>query len=357
MKLFKNAALGLVILLTSTILILGLTYNYMLMPINNKTTKTIEIKPGTSTINISKILVANKLIKNETIFRIYLKLNNINRLQAGYYKLSPNMGLKKIVSMLEQGDSINPNRVMITFKEGKNMRSVAKTIAAYTNNTEKEVFALLKDQTYIDSLIKKYWFLTTDIKNKDIYYTLEGYLFPNTYMLENKNTSVEDIFKMMLDQTNKQLEKYKDQLTNSKYTIHEYMTMASIVELEGVNNKDRASIAGVFYNRLNSNMSLGSDVTTYYAAKVDMSERDLYKKELTTYNPYNTRGPKMEGKLPIGPICNPGQVAIDAAFNPTNNNYYYFVADKNKKVYFTKNSSEHLKVIKEIKDRGDWITW
>lgn len=357
MKTFRNVALTLIILMAVIILSLGILYNYMIMPMNSKVYKTIEIKTGTSTTSIGKLLVSNKLIRNEQIFKIYLKLNNINRLQAGYYKLNSNFGLKKIISMLENGDDINPNRVMITIKEGKNIRSIAKTIALKTNNTEDEVFALLKDKTYIDSVIKEYWFLSEDIKNPNIYYPLEGYLFPNTYMLDNKDTSIKDIFKMMLKQTDIQLAKFKKQLTTSKYTIHEYITMASVVELEGVNNKDRGSIAGVFYNRLNSNMSLGSDVTTYYGIKVDMSERDLYKKEIDTYNSYNTRGPKMEGKLPVGPICNPGQVAIEAAFNPVKHNYYFFVADKYKKVFFTKTNAEHEKVTKEIKDRGDWITW
>ena len=88
----------------------------------------------------------------------------------------------------------------------------------------------------------------------------------------------------------KLLKNYKDQIDNSsKYSIHEIITLASMVESEGVNLEDRKNIAGVFINRLNSGMSLGTDVTTYYAAKVDFGERDLYKSEINRDNPYNTR--------------------------------------------------------------------
>ena len=92
------------------------------------------------------------------------------------------------------------------------------------------------------------------------------------------------------------------------------LSLASMIELEAKNAEDRAEVSGVFYNRLNKNMSLGSDVTTYYAYKVDMGERDLYMSEINGYNPYNTRGPRMEGKLPIGPISSISKDALDAAF-------------------------------------------
>ena len=104
-------------------------------------------------------------------------------------------------------------------------------------------------------------------------------------------------------------------------------------------------------------MSLGSDVTAYYAFKVDMGERDLYAKELNTENPYNTRGPNMEGKLPVGPICSPSREAINAAINYTDTDNLYFVADKNKKVYFTKTYEEHTNLIKQLKSDGLWYEY
>ena len=135
------------------------------------------------------------------------------------------------------------------------------------------------------------------------------------------------------------------------------MTIASMAELEGVSLDDRKNICGVFYNRLDKNMPLGSDVTTYYAFKVDMGERDLKNSEINSYNAYNTRGPNMSGKLPVGPISNPSKEAIISAIEPANNDYLYFVADKNRKVYFTKTVSEHDKKVSELKSQGLWYEW
>ncbi|MEG2351670.1 MAG: endolytic transglycosylase MltG, partial [Bacilli bacterium] len=169
--------------------------------------------------------------------------------------------------------------------------------------------------------------------------------------------SVEKIFEIMLDQSNKEFSKYKSLFDASSYSVHEIVTLASIIESEGIYKTDRKMISGVFYNRLNAGMALGSDVTTYYAFKVDMSERDLTKVEINTYNPYNTRGPQMSGKLPVGPISNFGATSLEAALNPTTNDYYYFVADKSGKTHFTKTYDEHLKVIADLKASGNWYTW
>ena len=101
-------------------------------------------------------------------------------------------------------------------------------------------------------------------------------------------------------------------------------------------------------------MNLGSDVTTYYAFDEEMSS-DLTSEMFNTYNPYNTRSSKMAGRLPVGPICNPSLSSIDAAINPNSSNYLYFVADKNRNVYFTKSATEHEEKVQELKENGDWI--
>ena len=104
-------------------------------------------------------------------------------------------------------------------------------------------------------------------------------------------------------------------------------------------------------------MSLGSDVTTYYAYGIDMGDRDLTAEELYSYNPYNTRGPQMEGKLPVGPIASPSLSSIQAAAKPNNTDYLYFVADKNKKVYFTETITEHNNIITELKNNNLWYVY
>ena len=113
----------------------------------------------------------------------------------------------------------------------------------------------MKDKDYLKSLIKKYWFIGEEILNDDIYYSLEGYLAPNTYSFR-KNTSVKEIFNAMISEMDQNLSKYKNIINNSKYTPHELLTLASIVELEGSEGTDRKGIAGVFYNRLPNNPNI-----------------------------------------------------------------------------------------------------
>lgn len=341
-----------------SILLCILFYNIGLKAVSSDN-KEVEfiIKEGSTYYSVIDKLKSENLIKNKSCFKIYIKLNNKTRLEAGTYKLRKNMSVKEIVEVLDKGNNYNPDVINITYKEGKNMRWIASTIASNTNNTVDDVYSLLKDKTYLNELINEYWFIDESILNENIYYSLEGYLFPNTYQYMNKDVSVKDIFKSMLDEMNEQLSIYKNELLNSGHSIHELLTLASIVELEGSANSDRAGIAGVFYNRLNSGWTLGSDVTTYYAAKIEMSDRDLYQTEINDNNYYNTRSNYLAGKLPIGPISNPSIDSIKAVLYPTKNEYYYFVADKNGKTYFTYTYSEHIQKRDELIEAGLWYTY
>ncbi len=313
----------------------------------------IEIEEKSGIVAIAELLENKGIIRNANVMKIYLKLNpEKSSLKAGKYELNNSENLETILTHIQKGEVVN-EEVKITFIEGKNMRSIAKAIAAKTNHTEEEVFQLLEDKEYINSLIEKYWFLTDVIQDDAIYYPLEGYLLPDTYSFENEDVSIRTIFNVVLNYTDAFLSKYKDKITN----VHELMTLASIAELEGVSEEDRKEIVGVLIHRLEQGMSLGSDVTAYYAFKVDMGERDLYVKEIKTENPYNTRGPNMDGKLPIGPVCNPSKNAILATLSYTKSDNLYFVADKNKKVYFTKTYEEHTGLVRQLKEQGLWYEY
>ena len=348
-----------ILLIISVIFVLGcFLLKYDMSAVSNEDNKKIiKVEKGSNYMSIADVLKSENLIKSACSYKLFIKIFKPSKLEAGEYELSTNMDVKTIVETLEKGSNSNSEAINITFKEGINLRKLAKVIADNTDNSEDDVYKLLNDKDYLDELINKYWFITDDIKNDKIYYSLEGYLFPNTYQFKSKEVTVKEIFNKMLDEMDKQLSKYKNDLNDSDYSIHEILTIASIVELEAANSDDRAGVAGVFYNRLKAGWSLGSDVTTYYASKVDLNERDLYVSELNDYNSYNTRSSKMAGKLPVGPICNASIESIDAAIKPTSHKYYYFVADKNKKTYFTKTNSEHLKMIAKLKDEDLWYQY
>lgn len=351
MRIFRNMALAMLILTSALIIFVCSYFNYQIGPVSkNNTLKTVVIEKG-GISDIANTLKENNLIKDETMFKVYVKLTGKTNLKASTYELSENMGVKKIVEILESGNDYNPDEVKITFKEGINMRKLASLISENTNNSEENVYDLLKDDEYLDELIDSYWFITEDIKDSKIYYSLEGYLYPDTYIFMNKDVSVKEIFKKMLDEMNDKLTPYKEKINSSDLSIHEILTLSSIVELEGASSSDRNGVAGVFYNRLNSDMTLGSDVTTYYGIKLDMSERDLTKAELNDCNNYNTRCSTFKS-LPVSPICIASIESIEAVLEPTEHDYYYFVADKNKKTYFTKTYEEHLDMVSKLKEEG-----
>ena len=357
LKLKKKALISIIFFVLGIFLIgISILFIYLSSPVDKNSTATIvvDIKSGTSTNMIAEELKNRDLIRSPLVFKLIAKFHTKKTLKATVYELKKSMSTEEIAKTLTEGNNYNPDLVKITFKEGQSLKKYALQIAENTNNTYEDVITKVEDNAYLDSLISKYWFLTDEIKNNDIYVSLEGYLSPNTYEFVNKDVSVEEIFKVMLDQTEKELNPYKDTITNSKWTVHEYMTLASMLELEGTNTKNRKMIAGVFINRLNKGMNLGSDVTTYYAFQEEM-KKDLTAKQFSTSNPYNTRASDMGGKLPVGPICNPSNDSIEASINPTTNDYLFFVADKHGKIYYTKTEKEHTAKVAEIKEKGDWI--
>ena len=344
MKTFRNIALAILVLTAVVIVGCCAFYNYQISPVSkSKEVKLIEIKNNTSSKEIASILKKNKLIRDERMFIIYIKIMKPKGLKAGYYELSPNMGVKKIVKILEEGSKLNPNAIKVTFKEGITFRNIATIISENTNNSYDDVMAKVNDTEYLKKAIEKYWFLTEDILNESIYYKLEGYLFPETYIFNDKDVTIEEIFNTMLDQMGKTLEPYKEDIEKNKLSVHQIITLASMVEKESYDNdEDRKNIASVFVNRMNRGMSLGSDVTARYALKIDNAKQALTAKEFATSSPYNTRltDGSMNGKLPIGPISTVSISSLKAAIYPNETNYIYFISNiKTLETFFFENAS------------------
>lgn len=330
-------------------------YNYNLGKVsNNNEIKIVKIEKGSTSISIGEVLKENNLIKDKNVFLVYLKLNKINNLKFGTYQFSEDMGIKKIVNSLVEGSKYNPDEVTLTIKEGVHMRDIAKSISEVTNNSYDDVINKANDMDYINKLKQKYWFITDDLDNNELYYKLEGYLYPDTYKLTNKDVSVEYIFDKMLDEMDKNLSEYKD-LKGNVYdlSIHEYLSLASMVEKEGALVSDRKSIASVFLNRLKINMALGSDVTTRYAVKVDNPKQVLTAKQYQSKSPYNTRlsDGSMNGKLPVGPISTISKGSLDAVFSPDVTEYIYFIANiQTKETFFYEKYSDFLKKKNELQE-------
>lgn len=316
-------------------------YSYQLKGVSeNSSNKEFVIDSGETLTSIASKLKEHNLIRSVLAYKIYIKLNDVSSIQAGKYNLNETMGVSKILEVLGKGSNYNPDVISVTIPEGKRLADVAEILAQATNNTKEELLNAWNDESFLDELIKQYWFITEEIKNEDIIYPLEGYFFPSTYELQNKDVSASYIAYKFLDQMDVVLSKNKDKIEASEMTVHEILTLASIVEHEAILDEDRPIIAGVFYNRLKDGWKLESCATVGYAIgewKLTYNATDLATN--SKYNTYYYAG------LPIGPGNMPSEKSIEATLNPTENEYYFFMANvcdvQNQKTYFAKTYSEH----------------
>ncbi len=347
LKLKKRVVIIPLVFLILIFLMVGV-YGYSLKSVSKTSdVVTFIVKSGTSKKGIVDDLKTAGLIKSKYALLIYLYFNNDIKLQAGKYELDRNMGAIDILNKISSGNVLI-DTISLTFVEGKTISDLIKLLSDKLNKDESDVKAVIENKEFIKELIEKYDFLTDEVLNGNIYYALEGYLYPDTYTVK-EDASIESIITTMLDNTKNKLASLD--FSNTNYTMHEILTMASIVELEGANENDRASFAQVIYKRLELGMTLGMDTTTYYAVQKKRNE-GLTIADLNMVNPYNTRTTNntMAGKLPVGPIGNPSLSAIKAVLNPSDTNYIYFVANTcTGETFFNETYENHLAKSRELK--------
>lgn len=349
-----------IIVLTTLFIILVIggfaAYNYIkhgLSPVDpdDQTIIDIEIPLGSSVDTIGKILEENEVINNGRIFKYYVKFKNESGFQAGQYKLSKSMTIDEIIESLKTGKILVDPLFTITFPEGSNIEEIANIIASNTSIERDEFIEKMLDVDYIKSLIAQYpMLLSEEILHEDVRYPLEGYLYAATYPFYDENPTIEDIVEVMLSQTDARIKPYLPDIEESNFTVHEMLTMASLIEKEAVTEEDRKMISGVFYNRMNLDqpMPLQTDPTVLYALGKH-KDRVLYK-DLEVDSPYNTY--KYSG-LPPGPISNFHENALQAALYPEEHDYFYFVASYEGDVYYAKTLQEHNENIAKYRPPRD----
>ena len=338
MKKYVNIYIFAIVFLAIIIVVGCTSYNFGISPVTKESQEvTFEVEENSTYLSLAPILKENNLIRSETFYKIYIKIFNPSNLEKGTYTLNRNMGVKEIINTLEQGTKAETLSFVIP--EGRHITDVADYISEVTDYSSEELLNYWQSDGLLDTLINKYWFITDEVRNDNLRYSLEGYFFPATYEIF-KNSSMQEITYKMLDKMDEVLSKYKTEIENSGYTVHELLTLASIVEHEAILDEDRPIIAQVFYNRLNQGMRLESCATLGYA----LGEWKL------TYNaedrqvdsPYNTY---MYYGLPVGPGGSPGEASIKAVIYPEKNNYLFFLADvydeNPTKTYYSETYSEH----------------
>ncbi|AEB81978.1 TPA: endolytic transglycosylase MltG [Streptococcus suis] len=343
------------------VLVTGVT-GYMwvkssLEPVDAKATETIqvEIPEGTSTLEIGKILVDNKLIKNATIFNYYSKIKSYNNFQSGFYNLKQNMSVDDIAKALQESGTPTAQKEAagkVLIVEGYTLTQIAQAITDNTNTKDKndktpftaeQFMATVTNQDFINRMVATYpkLFASLPAADSGVIYQLEGYLFPAVYEYSDE-TTIEELVEQMIAAMDNRLQPYYETITAKNLTVNEVLTLASLVEKEGSTDEDRRNIASVFFNRLNAAMPLQSNIAILYAQGKLGQETTLAEDaaiDTSIESPYNIYW--TPGLMP-GPVDSPSLSAIEAVINANTTDYLYFVADVTTgNVYFTNNIDEH----------------
>ena len=328
-----------------------------LEPINTEATKTIqvEIPEGSSTKEIANILFENDLIKNATVFNYYSKIKSYNNYQSGFYNLSQSMSVDDLAKALQESGTPTAQeepagKVLIV--EGYTLTQIANsvTLNAKTDDktdktpfTSEEFLATVTNQEFIDRMVATYpnLFASLPAADSGVIYRLEGYLFPAVYDYYDDAT-IEDLVEQMISTTDARLQPYYEAIANKNLTVNEVLALASLVEKEGSTDEDRRNIASVFFNRLNAEMPLQSNIAILYAQGKLGEEITLAEDtniDTSIESPFNIYW--RVGLMP-GPVNSPSLSAIEAVLNANATDYYYFVADVTTgTVYFANTIEEH----------------
>ncbi|WP_420329405.1 endolytic transglycosylase MltG [Paenibacillus gorillae] len=315
-----------------------------LKPTSAGEVKEIEIKKGSSAFAVADVLEEQGIIKNSFLFKYYLKLKKEgSRFQAGIYELKPGMKNDEIIAKLNSGETVAEKMIKFTIPEGFTLLQIADKLSQ-DKLIDKNVFMDLaeKQTTWGDAEAVRS--IPDDAK---LHHRLEGYLFPETYELKIGSTEA-DILQRMITELDKKLaqlpEGWEDVLAERKLTLHQLLTIASLVEREVVVKEERAVVSGIIRNRLEKGMPLQIDATVQYL--LDKPKERLMEKDLQVESPYNTY--KVKG-LPPGPIANPSLASIQAALYPEKTDYYYYVTKKDgsQTHLFAVTYKEHLRNIEK----------
>lgn len=337
-------------------------YQYVLdslLPIdaNSKKYVTVQIPDGSNVQEIGTTLEKAGLVKHGLIFSFYAKYKNYTDLKAGYYNLQKSMSTEDLLKELQKGGTDEPQEPVLatlTIPEGYTLDQIAQAVGQLQGDfkeplTAEAFLAKVQDETFISQEVAKYPSLLESLPTKDsgARYRLEGYLFPATYSIK-ESTTVESLIDEMLVAMDKNLSPYYSTIKSKNLTVNELLTIASLVEKEGAKTEDRKLIAGVFYNRLNRDMPLQSNIAILYAQgklgqNISLAEDVAIDTNIDS--PYNVY--KNVGLMP-GPVDSPSLDAIESSINQTKSDNLYFVADvTDGKVYYANNQEDHDRNVAE----------
>lgn len=280
--------------------------------LKDETSQIFTIAKGENIRQVANRLENEGLIRDSLAFFILVKLERVEKnIQAGDFRISPSMNSQEIIEELQHGTL----DVWVTIPEGWRSEEIALKLAQEMGIPEQE---FLK-------------------------YAQEGYMFPDTYLFP-KNSTASEAAQIMIDNFSRKIDiTLREEMINKNLDMDRILTIASLVEREAKFAEDRPKVASVIYNRLNQGMKLDIDATVQYALGYQPETKTWWKKDLTfddlkIQSLYNTY---INNSLPPGPIANPGLSSIQAAINPDQTNYLYYVSDEEGRIHLGETFEQH----------------
>lgn len=319
--------------------------NDMLASGRDDTKVQIQIPKNATGEQVGEILKQNGVIRKPSFFSLYSKITNSEGFyQYGTYEVEKNMDYEALINHVQSNaNRLDNETTKVVITEGMSVRQIAQALEDNHICTVDEVLAAANNAKYFDI----YAAIKAIDNDKDRYYLLEGYLFPDTYEFYTGENPTDALSKMLNNYKAKITQEMKDKAESMGMSMDQIITLASMIQAEAADVDDMYMISSVFHNRLAHGAdkgvaSLDSDPTVWYPyhtrEDVPADQRDSFK---SRYNTYDLKG------LPPGPICNPGIDAINAALNPKTTDYYFF-AHKDGKAYYSKTLEEHEKKLKDL---------
>ncbi len=327
MKRSLQILLGLVVILLGSFLY----YKSSLGSVDSESDvrQVITIPKGESSAGIADLLEQKEIIKSPFVFKAYLKIHGqAGALQAGSFVLRSSMTVPEVVAALTQGAA---EEAIITIPEGFTLADIDTLLAEKGIAKEGEILECAKTCNF-----ETFTFLPT-VKMADRSGKVEGYLYPDTYFV-NVAEFVPKFFieRLLTTFKNRVVDDLKQDITASKRSLHEIVTMASLIEEETRGDSERSIVAGILWKRYDEKMGLGVDATVRYI--LDKKKGALTASDLDTDSPYNLR--KYRG-LPPGPIANPSMASIKAALHPKESPYYYYLHGSDGQIHYATTNEEH----------------
>jgi UPF0755 protein len=302
--------------------------SYAQKPPNTAPVETlVVVQSGQGFKSLSSVLYQKGVILNPFKFRLFARIKGYDKhIKAGEYMLSSAMTPEKILETMVDG-KVHLHR--LTIPEGYNLRQIARAVENAGFATEEDFLKAADDPDFVRA------------KGIDAQ-TFEGYLYPDTYYFP-KGFTPENIISSMVKRFWSVFKpEWKERAKTLGLTIHQVITLASIIEKETAVDDERPIISSVFHNRLKRNMRLESDPTVIYG--MGDYNGNITRKDLERPTPYNTYTKK---GLPPGPISNTGAKAIEAALYPADGKFLYFVSKNNGTHHFSTNFKDHSRAVRK----------